>query len=176
MNDPYVDINILPNELLVRTVKYPRHFKRERIYRSLFLPSANGKDVSTYRNRYAPFDKCKQTAFSLSNEKHKYWGLASFLVNHIDIINEKDFGVKAIIVGSPMDENRNYILERLVRIDESGQPFHADLSYGEAYRVEPDEPSTPHREYANALLEMAKICQDPEPESDYWAGETLLFD
>lgn len=179
MTESHIDTKILPDELFIRGMLHPMHVKGKQLtpHRSLFLPRNETTDVSLYRHRYASFDKCKQAALLLGgNSKNKYWGLASFHLTHVDYANNLELGIKATIIGSPMDDSNNYITDRIPLINEPGLPFHADLRYESAYRsIESHEPSTPHRKYADTLLELSRKCQDPDIENDAWVGESLIF-
>lgn len=173
-----VDPNIVSDEILIRGVKYPVHYKKK-IQPDVFMPPPDSADVSLLRLRYSTLDFCKLFSSRLkSNTSHiRYWGLGAFLAGCVETVNnDPEIEVKATVVCSPMDEELNYIREEdidSITTDTPGAPMHADLRYERPFVKGAID--TDHRQYAKKLLSFLQVKEDLHHDSLVWEEGEFFF-
>ena len=123
--------------------------------------------------RYTDATRCKSVAKKLGNEKSNYSGFSFFSFKQLLTINQANPDINTTVLGTPIDENDNYITTRETYSNELGIPFHADLIYSFARPLEDDEPNTPHRKYAKSILEVAIYYEDLYLDVDEWVGPPI---
>lgn len=124
------------------------------------------------RHKYTSDDFCKKHSKSLKISGNQYCGLATFYHYNVKEVNlhlpEHDH---VQVLGTPIDENGNYVQLLTVFVNAKGLPMHADMVYNKP--ITKGEVSTSYRMYASKLLQLAKYYSDPYPDSDYWQGNQL---
>lgn len=168
---------------IVRCVIYPTHFRKENIYSYCFLPPKNSCDTSLLRLSYSSHSIAKRDGIKLvvnrSNKPEKnekfFKGLAvvnNVIIEKLNATNE----IKAKIIGTPIDENNNYVDKELtVYKGSKGKPYHADLVFEKP--VPDGEPATNHRKYSDELVQIIQTknlyYEDKCPEKMEWCSPNI---
>lgn len=79
-----LQVEIAPDEVIVRAIKTPIHYdaRRQRLRPSAFRPQAGRDDVSVMRKRCLGNDGCKDKAVEIAG--HAYIGLAALQAGEIE--------------------------------------------------------------------------------------------
>lgn len=170
-------MNVNNEELLVRGIVHPLFCSdsKNRLKSQAFLPPPNRNDVSLLRHAYTNDDFCKKQTKSISIAMNQsYFGVATFIHKHIDLINSTfDAEFKVFINATPLDTNNNYRKDFPVFISDKGLPMHSDLVYNTP--VVRGEPNTLHRAFADKLCKVAYLLKDQHPSSDKWENEKICW-
>ncbi len=171
-----IPLKISKNELLIRGVLHPIFYSnsKNKLKREAFLPPPNKEDVSILRHKYTDDHFCKSHSKALKIGESNYCGIATFINNHINILNDDlSLSIKANTKASPIDENNNYRIDNPIYKTDSGLPMHADLIYAE--KLIKGEPNTKHREYAEKLSKIAYFIKDEDVENNKWTNEGICW-
>jgi hypothetical protein len=181
-----IDLNIAPNEVLVRGIIAPiwaSNSKKE-LKANAFLPPPprNEKEsscVSLNRLRYCSANFCKNHTKKLQIKGNEYVGLAILNQQIIQELNEELEKLNfAFIVASPIDNQNEYINTTLtiVYAEDAGAPMHADLTYSMPYsKNQLHSPAIDHLQYAKKLIKKVKYFTDSDVTSEQWIDEDLQF-
>jgi hypothetical protein len=175
-----ISLVIDTDEILVRGILHPFFYSqsKKRLKETAFLPPSNAHTVSLNRLRYTNPQFCKQHAKTINFPNNTYCGLVTIVVKDIDAVSEKFEQEKAVVIASPMDENKNYIDTTITKvyIDNLGLPMHCDLTYQILNPpLEPYNPQTRLRKMASEIVKSAKYYEDSSPNDDLWEGEFPSF-
>lgn len=166
------------DELIVRGIVTPLFFnKRKELKPTVFLPPGDSTDVSVLRHLYTDDHFCKQHSKSLNLGTNTYCGLATFLANHIGLLFQtNDFQLSAILRATPLNHNREEIVDSEVYVNDVGLPMHADIIY--SVPTIRGETNTNHRMIAEALLKTSNYFPDPDGNSDVntWNGKRICWE
>ena len=171
-----IPFEISDDELLVRAIGHYMFFSinDKELKREAFLPPANRADVSLLRRKYTTDEFCKKHAKSINMKGYIYCGLATFLFSEVAKINAlPHVKVRPKVVGSPIDENGQYITQPPVFENAVGIPMHADIIYPEP--VQKGKVMTEYRQFAQEMLKgRVTFLEDPNPAEEVWSGDPLL--
>jgi hypothetical protein len=167
-------------EIIVRTVKNPNHIdSKGKLRDNLFMPSVNYKEISVLRLPYTTPNFCKKHSHKILNQERgeSFHGLGIIHVETIRSIGER-IGIldAADVLGSPLDENDDYIREEItVYTTDPGNPAHADIIFN-CPPPEPGVPSNPIKKVAREILRNSHIKIDTNTiDIDVWTGDELVI-
>ncbi len=175
------------DELIIRAIFAPLFFSisKQKLNSKSFLPPIRNNDpeqlslVSVFRRDYSTDDKCKDIAVQIKMHNQLYVGFLSFLPKHIQETNDtQGMLTKAEMVYSPIDKSNNYrrpVAGNTFYVTDAGLPMHAEIKF--ANPIEPDNPNTGHRLYAETLLEIVKQSMhvDKFPDQKGWLQHKIIF-
>lgn len=177
--------NIDGNETIIRTIFHPLFFSTKKgVKYNAFLPNGRSEDleqrkrVSVYRKDYSSDSACKNSAIAIKMKQQTYTGFVAFIAIHLLEINQMpDIKVEAEMLFSPINENNDYavITNKKIYISGPGIPMHAEILYNK--EIDPDEPNTAHRLYADKLVEITKnsVFIDKNPSEANWSQEEIRW-
>lgn len=173
------------DETIIRAIFHPLFYtNRKGVTRNAFLPSPKSNDpvqrkrVSVYRKDYSSDNACKKAAVSIQMNNQSYIGFVAFISRQLNLINAMpDINVTAEMIYTPIGENNEYIEthNKVIFQEDSGVPMHAEINYSK--EIEPDNPNTEHRKYADRLIEITKnsVYIDKNPSSLEWDQESIIY-
>jgi hypothetical protein len=181
VNKTVIDLNIIPNEVLVRGIVAPlwASSSKSTLKANAFLPPRESSLVSLNRLRYCSASFCKNHAKKLQIEGNQYVGLAIFNQQIIQELNEELEVINfAFVVASPIDSQNEYINTTLntVYAEDAGTPMHADLTYSVPNsKIQVHSPAIDHLQYAKKLIKKVKYLPDTDVTNEEWIGEELNY-
>ena len=146
-------VQIRTDELIVRALYCPYHFKDNKLDKAAFKPQKGSNKISVMRHAWLKSDGCKAQAKRLQRDGKTYRGFAALSAGEI-----KDAGADVA------DSRREY-------------EGHADIQI-KWIRGGGGEPGQPEEmmeinAVAKMLRDSARYYSDPDPDHDRWTGEEM---
>ena len=159
-----IDTKVEREEICVRCLTTPMHYKNGKLQQIAFLPPSKKTDVSLLRLKFTTLEHCVNHGETLSTNRNSYIGLAFIspeilakaLESYYNDYEHSD--ISAIILGTPIDENKQYRTDiDNVYTDDPGLPMHADLTYNRENDPDVGEVRTHLRIIAQKIIELASL-------------------
>ena len=146
-------VQIRTDELIVRALYYPYHFKNDKLDKAAFKPQKGSNKISVMRHDGLKSDGCKAQAKRLQRDGKTYRGFAALCAGEI-----KNAGADVA------DSRHEY-------------EGHADIQI-KWTRGGGGEPGQPEEmmeinAVAKKLRDSARYYPDPDPGYDRWTGEEM---
>lgn len=144
-----IPFEIADSEKIARGIKTPYHIKKNNTLKAAaFKPAPERDDLSVMRFDYMGSDKCKAHSKNIFGDS--YVGLA--------VLSASEIRGKGASVEDSRDEN-----------------FcgHADISQGMPAPKRGETAAPALAERYKSLADAARLYLDPEPNEEFWTGETI---
>ncbi len=146
-------VQIQTDELIVRALYCPYHFKDNKLDKAAFKPQKGSNKISVMRHDWLKSDGCKAQAKRLQRDGKTYRGFAALCAGEV-----KDAGADLV------DSRHEY-------------EGHADIQIkwtrGGDGDPGPPEEMIKINAVAKMLRDSARYYSDPDPDHDRWTGEEM---